>query len=238
MEQPPKDQNCMIHVMEAFSELYPVWPDERLRERLQESLTLVKDTIRTEKNYLKLFFERDWTPISYQDSTDEAQYFLLDNVSFGHDVETVYLMLEAARALDTSTEPVWNVGKKMVDHALDKGWDEKNGGFYLAGFYTSPEAPLEIVNDEKTWWAQAEAMNMFLEMANRYPEDPRNYYQKFEKTWNYTQEYLIDEEHGGWYRDGLDTAPDRETSPKSDIWKATYHTVRAYINNIQQLKEM
>ncbi|MEX1054843.1 MAG: AGE family epimerase/isomerase, partial [Rhodothermales bacterium] len=33
---PPKDQNSSIHLLEAFTELYTVWPDPLLKERLQE----------------------------------------------------------------------------------------------------------------------------------------------------------------------------------------------------------
>ena len=60
----------------------------------------------------------------------------LDHVSFGHDVETAYLMQEASHALgiqnDTTT---LNIGKRMVDHALHNGWDDSLGGFYDEGYY-------------------------------------------------------------------------------------------------------
>src|SRR5215831_8210511 len=40
-----KDQNSSIHLLEAFTELYQVWRDPLLRERLQEMLLLVRDKI-------------------------------------------------------------------------------------------------------------------------------------------------------------------------------------------------
>jgi mannobiose 2-epimerase len=53
-----KDQNTSIHLLEAFTELYQVWPDELLKTRLQEMLTLLTDTIIDKKGYLQLFFSR------------------------------------------------------------------------------------------------------------------------------------------------------------------------------------
>ena len=44
-----KDQNSSIHILEAFAELYQVWPDELLRARLEEMLILIRDTIVTEQ---------------------------------------------------------------------------------------------------------------------------------------------------------------------------------------------
>ena len=96
-----KDQNSSIHLLEAYTELYRVWPDPFLRERLTDLLELIRDTMVHERGYLQLFFEPDWTPVSFRDSTEEVrrQNFGLDHVSFGHDYETAFLMLEASHAL-------------------------------------------------------------------------------------------------------------------------------------------
>src|SRR5690606_3623715 len=82
-----KDQNSSIHLLEAFTELYQVWPDSLVGERLREMLYLIRDTITTDKGYLTLFFQPDWTPVSFRDSTYEfiIQHKKLDHVSFGHD---------------------------------------------------------------------------------------------------------------------------------------------------------
>src|SRR5471030_1782149 len=111
-----KDQNTSIHLLEAFNELYTVWPNPLLNERLHEMLLLIRDTLVTPKGYLNLFFHDDWRPVDFSDSTDAAilKHKNLNHVSFGHDVETAYLMLEASQVLglknDTST---LQTGKKM-----------------------------------------------------------------------------------------------------------------------------
>jgi len=96
-----KDQNSSIHLLEAFTELYKVWPDALVKVRLQEMLELIRDKIVTQKGYLQLFFTYDWKPVSFHDSSDAVimKNKNLDHVSFGHDVETAYLMQEASETL-------------------------------------------------------------------------------------------------------------------------------------------
>jgi mannobiose 2-epimerase len=235
-----KDQNNSIHLLEAFTELYQIWPDSLVRTRLEEMLYLVRDVITTEKGYLTLFFLRDWTPVSFQDSSETVimQHRGLDHVSFGHDVETAYLMLEASHVLgihnDTST---LRIAKKMVDHALMNGWDEEAGGFYDEGYYFKGEDKIRIIRDTKNWWAQAEGMNALLYMSQRFPDDEMHYYDKFRKMWDYIDTYLIDHEHGDWYGGGLDKEPEQKTKLKGHIWKGTYHHYRALENCIRMLRE-
>ena len=54
-----KDQNTSIHLLEAFTELYPMENDPRVRRRLQEMPTLVRDTMVSERGYLRLYFYPD-----------------------------------------------------------------------------------------------------------------------------------------------------------------------------------
>jgi mannobiose 2-epimerase len=236
---PPKDQNSSIHLLECFTELYKVWPDSILKERLSSQLRLIRDVITTEKGYLTLFSRRDWTPISYRDSAVDVRErnYGSDHVSFGHDVETAYLMLEASEALgiknDTTT---LRIGKKMVDHALRNGWDNEHGGLYDGGYYIPGKEHPVIVIQTKEWWPQVEALNAFLMMAEMFPQDELHYYEKFCKEWSYCKQYLIDYEYGGWYVGGVDVEKNMKYSPKGSIWKGNYHTSRGLINCITMLK--
>lgn len=235
-----KDQNSSIHLLEAFTELYSVWPDRLVRDRLQEMLFLIRDTITTPKGYLTLFLTPDWKPISFRDSPDSVieKHHGLDHVSFGHDVETAYLMLESSHALgiknDTTT---MRIAKKMVDHALNNGWDKDNGGFYDEGYYFKDKEGITITHDTKNWWAQAEGLNALLLMADHFPEDDQKYYDKFLKLWQYCDTYLIDHEYGDWYEGGLDKQPEKKTGLKGHIWKATYHQFRSLMNCMKRLRE-
>jgi mannobiose 2-epimerase len=234
-----KDQNSSIHLLEALTELYHVWPDKLVRERLNEMLLLIRDKIVTPRGNLVLFFKPDWTPVSYRDSSRAAilAHRGLDHVSFGHDVETAYLMLEASEALGRTDEAkTLAVGKRMVDHALRNGWDTVRGGFYDEGYYFKGADTISIILNTKNWWAQAEGMNTLLLMSKRFPSDKMHYYDKFVQLWHYTDTYLIDHTYGDWYDEGLDNSPNRRTALKGQIWKATYHNYRALVNCIAQLQ--
>lgn len=211
-----KDQNSSIHLLEAFTALYEVWPDELVAKRTEELLLLIRDTITNDKNSLTLFLQPDWTPVSFkaQDSATIAQHFYLDHVSFGHDVETAYLMLEASHALGINDSLTLQQGKKMVDHALHKGWDTQKGGFYDGGYYYKDSDTITIVNDAKNWWSQAEGLNTLLIMSKKFPEDELSYQTYFDKLWEYTQTYLIDDTHGGWYEWGIDQTPQSQKQKK------------------------
>lgn len=234
-----KDYNSSIHLLEAFTALYGQWPDPLLEKRLGAMLEIVRDRFTTEKGYLQLYFFQDWTPVSFRekDRSEVVEHLSWDHVSWGHDVETAYLLLEASHALgeedDSATKAV---AKKLVDHALETGWDEDRGGFFEAGYYFKGNDAVEVLSEDKVWWAQAESMNSLLLMSRHYPEEAR-YFHLFHKQWDYNQAYLIDGKSGGWYAEGLDTAPDAAHWPKAQIWKTSYHTARAYMNCIQMLRE-
>lgn len=236
---PPKDQNSSIHLLEAFFELYRVWPDAELHERLREMLLLIRDTITTGRGYLTLFAGADWRPVSYRDSSAAVRdaHLHLDHVSFGHDVETAYLMLEASEALGGAEDArTLASGKHMVDHALRTGWDEDVGGLYDMGYYFREADGITILRDTKNWWAQAEALNTLLLMGDHFPEDPLRYHDKFVRLWTYVKTYLIDHERGGWYEGGLDKEPRHREGAKGHIWKGAYHDARSLMNCIQRLQ--
>lgn len=233
-----KDYNSTIHILEAFTALYHEWPDPQLKERLEAVLEQTRDRFTTDKGYLHLYFHRDWTPVSFREAGREAvlEHLAFDHVSWGHDVETAFLMLEAEHALGRERDPeTLRVAKKMVDHALATGWDEEKGGLFESGYYFDDGGPVEVVVKDKVWWIAAEAMNALLMMSQLFPDEPR-YWEAFRQQWDYNQKYMIDQEHGGWFENGLDTNPEAVNWPKAHIWKTSYHVARAYMNCIQMLK--
>lgn len=235
-----KDQNSSIHLLEAFTELYQVWPDPLVHERLKEMLFLIRDTIVTPKGYLALFFLPDWTPVSFRDSSQATvmKHHNLDHVSFGHDVETAYLMLEASHIAELTNDTTTSrIAKKMVDHSLDFGWDDTNGGFYDGGYYFKDSTSLTVTMKTKNWWTQAEGLNTLLMMADLYPSDKRDYYSKFEKMWGYMDKNILDHNYGGWYAGGIDLEPELKTALKGHMWKSTYHEFRSLSNCVQRLRD-
>lgn len=225
-----KDQNSSIHLLEALSNARRVLPDDPLvEERLAEMLHLVRDTMVDEDGYLHLYFHENWEPVSHRDSTRE---YILDNlnydhVSFGHDIETAYLLLDAAESLHGQADPTTiRVADKLVKHSMDHGFDDNYYGLYDRGYYFTEEDSISIVNTRKTWWSQAEAWHTLALYAMRYPDNPE-YEEAFRQMWRYLQQEMIDHQHGGWYNDGPDENPESKTRRKAHPWKGAYHNGRA-----------
>lgn len=236
-----KDQNSSIHLLEAFTALYEVWKDPLLKMRLEEMFFLVRDQITHDRGHLILFFEADWTPVSFADQEEEVilQHRKLDHISFGHDVETAFLLMEAAQTLGLGDDPVTLAkSKKMLDHALEFGWDRELGGFYDEGYYFGEEAVPRIIKDSKNWWAQAEGMNAILMMGLYFSDGPNDYLNKFQKQWAYIDAYLVDHENGDWYSGGKDKQPSIVKADKGHAWKGNYHQVRSLKHSIKMLEKL
>lgn len=225
-----KDQNSSIHLLEALTAMYRVLPTPRVEARLREMLQLVRDTMVQDGGYLQLNFTRDWQPISFRDS---SRAFILahlqyDHKSFGHDIETGYLLIEASEVLHGGQvdERTLAVAKQLVDHTLQYGFADNYYGLYDRGYTFAGQEGVEIVNRRKTWWSQAEAWHALALMATRFPEE-RRYREACTAMWNYMQRELIDHQHGEWYNDGLDETPDSRLARKAHQWKGAYHNGRA-----------
>lgn len=235
---PPKDQNSSIHLLEAFTELYRVWPDPLLRARLREMLVLVRDTMVADRGHLRLFFRRNWEPISYRDSARSVReaHHHLDHVSFGHDIETGYLLLEAGASLGGPSPRTKEVARRLIAHSVRRGWDPDSGGLFDAGYYEPPADTIRIVDHGKAWWAQVEALNSLLLATGLIPEERERYAGLFRRQWRYLDEFLIDRERGGFYAAGLDTEPEAREGARSSVWKGSYHTARALMNVAERLR--
>ena len=236
----PKGQNTTIHLLEAFTELYKVWPDEQVKLRIEELKDLLLELLIDPRGYLVQFFDETWMPVALKDlpKEDYLKVAFWDHVSFGHDVETAYLLWEADQVMGAEDEArVLEMGKRMLDHTLRCGWDAETGSIADGGFYFEGEKNCEIVRPERTWWAQAELFNALLMFAKLYPDDPQNYLHKAELTWSYLQNFQIDPENGGWYEHGIDRNPECKKWPKSHMWKAAYHNTRSLLNAADWLDE-
>ncbi len=238
LELGAKDYNSSIHVLEAYTALFAVWPDEAVRLRLQQMLEIVRDRFVQEPAYLHLIFDRNWKKVSFRESGRDVvlRFRFYDHVSWGHDLETAFLILEAAEALNGEVDSRSSqVAKALVDHSLATGWDEARGSFYEGGYYFEEGGEIEVIMPEKVWWIAAESLNATLLMSQLHPDEPK-YRKAFEAQWIYIKKYLIDHEHAGWMATGLDSAPDSASLPKGFRWKASYHDARAYMNCIEMLR--
>lgn len=230
-----KNQNTSIHILEAFTNLYQVQPSILVKKRLEEIFLLVRDKMVLDENHLALYFLPDWTPISHQEST--RQYILenkqFDHISFGHDIETAFLLLEASEVLYGKYDTITlRIAKNLTDHSLEHGMDTDNYGMFYEGYRFNPDSLIEIINNQKAWWVQAEAWHTCRLIQKIYPNETR-YQQAGDGIWQYILEQQLDKEYGGWYSNGLDTRPESKKANKGHPWKNAYHNGRALMQVLE-----
>jgi mannose/cellobiose epimerase-like protein (N-acyl-D-glucosamine 2-epimerase family) len=215
-----KSMNTHIHLLEALTQLYQVWKDATLRRRLEELLAIIRDKICIRPGVMNLYFTNDWRAIP-------------DHDSYGHDVETAYLMLEAEDALGKAHDPrTEQMARMLVDHALAYGWDENLGGFYREGAtFSKPEDQM------KEWWVQMEGLNSLLLMHEKYGRETEVYFKAYQQQWQFIENYQADSQYHGIYQlVGPDGVP--VTRDKGEIWKAAYHDGRGLLNVSERLRRL
>jgi mannobiose 2-epimerase len=217
-----KSMNSHIHLLEALAAYARIDDRAVVKRRLREVFELVRDRIAVEPGALNLYLTRDWRAVPAHDS-------------FGHDVETAYLLVEAAEALGIpEDEAAWFVARGLIDHALDWGWDDEHGGFYDKGDVFAVRA----YDTTKVWWTQAEGLNALLLMHRRFGSSTDRYLNAFRKQWAFIERHQIDPRDGGWFgeltREGRLLGDGR----KATQWKANYHTARAMMNVVKMLEKI
>lgn len=227
-----KDQNTSIHLLEAFTTVYQVLPIPKVEKKLKEMLELVSKTMTQPNGNLKLYFTNDWKPIDYSDSS--RSYILQnqndDHISFGHNIETAYLIIDASQTLYGKVDSTsLSIAKKLTDYTLKYGFALNYYGLYDRGYQFEKEGGIEIINRNKAWWSQFEAWHTLALMSSYFPEEEQ-YQVAFQNMWKYIQNKLIDHEYGGCYNNGLDTSPKSKKTRKAYSWKCPYHDGRALMN--------
>ena len=216
-----KSMNAHIHVLEALIALRRVSDDAQVIQRLNEVFLIVRDRIALPGGHLAMFCRRDFTPVDQRSS-------------FGHELETAYLLTEAAEWLHRDDDAkTRQVALELVEHALRWGWDQHHGGFFDEG---PPEG--DAMHRRKVWWVQVEAMNGLL-TADQLTEgkDPR-YYETYVQTWRFFRDRMVDPVHGGCF-DTVDEdgSPLADRRHKATPWKTAYHVTRALLLGAQRLPE-
>lgn len=214
-----KSMNAHIHLLEALTALVQVCDDPLVRERHAEVFLVVRDRIVRPEGHFAMFATRDFQPT-------------VERGSYGHQLETAFLLEEAAEAAKRTDHPTTRrAALRLVDHALRWGYDSAHGGFADEG----PPAGAPTRAD-KVWWVQAEALNGLL-TADRLTAGNQPAYRKaLARTWAFFRDHMIDVRYGGCY-DTVepDGAAIADRMHKATRWKANYHVARALLVAIEAL---
>ena len=214
-----KTMNTHLHVLEAYSSLYKIWPDESLRQQIKNLLrNFTEHIIDPLSGHLKLFFDEAWNSKP-------------GIVSFGHDIEAAWLLQEAAKTIsDLPIEEDIKVVSQKIARAAIEGLDTDGGLWY------EYDPGNNHFIKEKHWWVQAEAMVGFFDQWQR-TANPE-YLERSIKSWQYTRDFIKDKMNGEWLWGRNENGEIMSHQDKVGIWKCPYHNSRACIELINRINNL
>lgn len=211
-----KTMNTHLHVLEAYTNLYRIWPSSDLAESLEKLIRLFLDTFINANKHLNLFFDNDWNLKS-------------KTISFGHDIECSWLLHEAALVLHHKKliERTKANAVAMTDVLLAEGVDADGA------IFNEFDPVKDHLDTDKDWWPQAEGL-VGLYNVYQITQDTK-YLDALFKLFAFVREKVLDHVHGEWYwklnREGV---PYKEE--KTGPWKCPYHNTRACIELMERIK--
>lgn len=210
-----KTLNTHLHILEAYTTLYQIWKNKKLKKQLKNLIELKLDKFVNENSRFQLFFDENWNPKS-------------DLISFGHDIEGSWLLLEAAKVLgdEQLIAKTKKVAISMVNSVMESGIDNDGGLMY--------EVYSGVIKDtDKHWWPQAEAIVGFVN-AWQISSDSK-YLKKAKMVWEFTKDKIIDWKDGEWWFRVNKVGQPYLQEDKAGPWKCPYHNGRACLEIIKRL---
>lgn len=202
-----KTMNTLLHVFEGYSELYRVDHNEKVGKRLEFIMDTFADKVyNPELHRQEVFFDENYNTI-------------IDLYSYGHDIETAWLV-------DRGTEIL---GKKEYIEKMGKITKDLTANVYKVAFNgeaLNNECDKGVVNTTRVWWVQAETVLGFLNGYEKSPEI-KEYLEAAKNEWNYIKTHIIDKRPGSeWLSEvDIDNNP-TSRKPIVEPWKCPYHNGR------------
>jgi mannobiose 2-epimerase len=202
-----KTMNTHLHVIEAYTNLYRIWKDDLLKKQLQNLIEVFINRIVNSQTFnLKMFFDEAWN-----DKTDL--------VSYGHNIESSWLIYEAATVLgdETLIKKVENVCLGIAE--ASKAGIMADGSMIYEIFFGSGH-----IDSDRHWWVQAETVVGFL---NSYLLSGKKEYLNLSlAAWRFISDHLIDRKNGEWYWSVNNSLLPNLKEDKAGFWKCPYHNSR------------
>lgn len=200
-----RTMNTLLHVVEAYAELYREHRNGQLMVAGVEGLNQFPARIyNPQKRRMEVFFDGDFRPI-------------LDMQSYGHDIEGSWLIWDATETfIRPDGRETWRaMCLDLLESATERAFSDHGLNY-------------EVVNGEvnrnRDWWPQAEAMLGF-EFGWRMTKDPA-WIGRLKTQWDYVIRTIVDPREGGewFYSVTEEGAP--LPKPEAEEWKCPYHNAR------------
>lgn len=212
-----KTMNTHLHILEPYTNLLRVDPEnQNLRDAVRNLINIFLDKIENpETHHLGLFFDTDWTRRDQE-------------ISYGHDIEASWLLLEAAQVL--GEKPIL---EKTLSHTKKIALAALEGRCFDGSMVYERHSNGHYDND-KHWWVQAENVigQLYLWKYHGLPD----MLCKSMESWQYIRENIVDHENGEWIWSRKGKERNRKDD-KAGFWKCPYHNSRMCLEVIEQLGE-
>lgn len=212
-----KTMNTLLHVFEAYTELYRVAKLPEVKERLEWIMDTFAGKVYNPKLHRQeVFFDRNMNTI-------------LDLHSYGHDIETAWLMDRGVEVLGEKKykEKMTPITKDLTAEIYKVAFD----GHSLAN-----ECEKGVVNVHRIWWVQAETVIGFL---NGWQKDPSRteYLDAAKSEWQFIKDHVMDKRQGSeWFWEVDQSGKPYEGRPIVEPWKCPYHNGRMCFEVIRRLE--
>ena len=215
-----KTMNTLLHVFEAYTEYYRVSHNEKAAARLRFMLDIFKNNVYNEKlGRQEVFFDQKYTP-------------LIDLYSYGHDIETAWIL---DRGLEVLGDSGYIEMFAPVTHALAVSM--YNRAFVNGSVLNEAE---NGVNDTtRIWWVQAESIVGFINEGMKIPgtDESSKYFKAAEALWEYIKEFIIDKREGSEWFWSVNADGEPCQKPIVEPWKCPYHNGRMCIETVRRMKQ-
>ena len=213
-----KSMNTLLHILEAYTNLLRVWDDATLKTQHRALIeTFQQHVVDPSTSHFKLFFDDQWNS-------------LLENMSYGHDIEGSWLLFEAAevQGVPALVEQVRETAIQVAAAVYQDGLEQDGSLPYEGG-------PQGLVDSDKSWWVQAEAM---LGFYNAYQlSGQERFAQAATRSWNYIQDKIVDRTHGDWFKRLHRDGTPENSAYKVGPWECPYHHSRACFEMLDRLSK-
>lgn len=220
-----KTMNTHLHILEPYTNLYRVWPDPALKEAIIDLLRIFLDVMEDPATaHLGLFFDERWTR---QDR----------NISYGHDIEASWLLLEAAMVLTETPDaaadhrllPLYDKVKRhclAIANAALEGRDD-------AGWMAYERFGDGRLDTERHWWVQAEDVVGLVYLYKHHGVDLA--LDKAWRSWLWIDSNLVDRQGGEWHWSRMPDGTVNRRDDKAGFWKCPYHNSRMCLEVMETL---
>lgn len=210
-----RTMNTLLHVIEAYTELFRVGGEKKVKESLRTALELCLSRVYDPRlGALYVFFNK-------------RGHNIAEIHSYGHDIEAAWLLDRACEGLQDEelTKRISDMSLHLTNTVLSCAL-EPDGG-------VNNQCCRGVIDKSRVWWVQAESI---VGCVNAYQKTSNSQYLEIaDRIWQFLKDRVIDRRPGGeWYWQTDEKGVPDLNKPIAGAWKCPYHNGRMCMEVMQR----